>query len=132
LPERPGKTLALAPKTAIDINHNPCYAFSNIAPVSRGAADPNIHQSTRESLLAIIARFLVQSRSLSGSTFFWAVSSAVEHCFHTAGVTGSIPVPPTIKNSHLASFLRISKSFDRRWYGFPVQGTALYASFLLD
>src|SRR6267378_1371922 len=25
-----------------------------------------------------------------------AVSSAVEHCFHTAGVTGSIPVPPTI------------------------------------
>ncbi len=26
-----------------------------------------------------------------------AVSSAVEHCFHTAGVTGSIPVPPTIK-----------------------------------
>jgi uncharacterized LabA/DUF88 family protein len=26
----------------------------------------------------------------------WAVSSAVEHCFHTAGVTGSIPVPPTI------------------------------------
>ncbi len=25
----------------------------------------------------------------------WAVSSAVEHCFHTAGVTGSIPVPPT-------------------------------------
>jgi hypothetical protein len=31
---------------------------------------------------------------------FWmakrAVSSAVEHCFHTAGVTGSSPVPPTI------------------------------------
>ena len=27
---------------------------------------------------------------------FWrAVSSAVEHCLHTAGVTGSIPVPPT-------------------------------------
>ena len=25
----------------------------------------------------------------------WAVSSAVEHCLHTAGVTGSIPVPPT-------------------------------------
>jgi hypothetical protein len=24
-----------------------------------------------------------------------AVSSALEHCFHTAGVTGSIPVPPT-------------------------------------
>src|SRR5271156_1436726 len=30
-----------------------------------------------------------------------AVSSAVEHCFHTAGVTGSIPVPPTIKNQAL-------------------------------
>ena len=27
----------------------------------------------------------------------WAVSSAVEHCFHTAGVTGSIPVPPTTR-----------------------------------
>ena len=25
------------------------------------------------------------------------VSSAVEHCLHTAGATGSIPVPPTIK-----------------------------------
>ena len=25
----------------------------------------------------------------------WVVSSAVEHCLHTAGVTGSIPVPPT-------------------------------------
>ena len=24
-----------------------------------------------------------------------AVSSAVEHCFHTAGVSGSIPLPPT-------------------------------------
>src|SRR5690606_37680736 len=26
-----------------------------------------------------------------------AVSSAVEHCFHTAGVSGSIPLPPTTK-----------------------------------
>ena len=25
----------------------------------------------------------------------WVVSSAVEHCLHTAGVTGSNPVPPT-------------------------------------
>ena len=25
----------------------------------------------------------------------WAVSSVVEHCLHTAGVTGSNPVPPT-------------------------------------
>jgi hypothetical protein len=31
-----------------------------------------------------------------------AVSSAVEHCFHTAGVTGSIPVPPTTTTEHLA------------------------------
>ncbi len=30
-----------------------------------------------------------------------AVSSAGEHCFHTAGVTGSIPVPPTIKIKYL-------------------------------
>ena len=30
-----------------------------------------------------------------------AVSSAVEHCFHTAGVTGSIPVPPT-KSTHFS------------------------------
>jgi hypothetical protein len=39
----------------------------------------------------------------------WAVSSAVEHCFHTAGATGSIPVPPTIqkrrRNKDLGSFL---------------------------
>src|SRR3569832_1066483 len=28
-----------------------------------------------------------------------AVSSAVEHCFHTAGVAGSIPAPPIIISS---------------------------------
>ena len=33
----------------------------------------------------------------------WAVSSAVEHCLHTAGVTGSIPVPPTIFPGRLHS-----------------------------
>ena len=33
--------------------------------------------------------------NLRGHFPFRAVSSAVEHCFHTAGVTGSIPVPPT-------------------------------------
>src|SRR5581483_2999489 len=32
----------------------------------------------------------------------WAVSSAIEHCFHTAGATGSIPVPPTIQNKDLS------------------------------
>ena len=35
-----------------------------------------------------------------------AVSSAVEHCFHTAGVTGSIPVPPTIQNKYLEWLFR--------------------------
>lgn len=32
---------------------------------------------------------------MSGSATHRAVSSAVEHCLHTARVTGSIPVPPT-------------------------------------
>ena len=32
-------------------------------------------------------------------TLYWAVSSAVEHCLHTAGVTGSNPVPPTTPKS---------------------------------
>src|SRR3569833_3438466 len=30
-----------------------------------------------------------------------AVSSAVEHCFHTAGVAGSVPAPPTNKRSRV-------------------------------
>jgi hypothetical protein len=34
-----------------------------------------------------------------------AVSSAVEHCFHTAGVTGSIPVPPTTQRRSVLSLL---------------------------
>ena len=34
-----------------------------------------------------------------------AVSSAVEHCFHTAGVTGSSPVPPTNLFKYLATAL---------------------------
>ena len=33
--------------------------------------------------------------ALNYAPFEWAVSSAVEHCFHTAGVSGSIPLPPT-------------------------------------
>jgi hypothetical protein len=36
---------------------------------------------------------MLKSASPSG-----AVSSAVEHCLHTAGATGSIPVPPTSGN----------------------------------
>ena len=43
--------------------------------------------------------------------WFWAVSSAVEHCFHTAGVTGSIPVPPTtIKNGFCVTSDATSKT----------------------
>ena len=46
----------------------------------------------------------------------WAVSSAVEHCFHTAGVTGSIPVPPTNKlkvySGHMGNLRGIEKP---RW-----------------
>src|SRR5579859_3850045 len=34
------------------------------------------------------------------------VSSAVEHCLHTAGATGSIPVPPT-NNQYLIKLPRI-------------------------
>jgi hypothetical protein len=37
-----------------------------------------------------------------------AVSSAVEHCFHTAGVSGSIPLPPTIRGSGLCLIGRSS------------------------
>ena len=45
---------------------------------------------------------------------FRAVSSAVEHCLHTAGVAGSNPAPPTKKIKHLAErlgafFLPVSK-----------------------
>ena len=32
----------------------------------------------------------------TGLVWQWARSSAGEHCLHTAGVTGSIPVAPTI------------------------------------
>jgi hypothetical protein len=48
----------------------------------------------------------------------WAVSSAVEHCFHTAGVTGSIPVPPTIKINKLAKITPISVCPYGLRYGF--------------
>jgi hypothetical protein len=41
-------------------------------------------------------------RAIDLPAFEWAVSSAVEHCFHTAGATGSIPVPPT-RNQRLTS-----------------------------
>ena len=55
-----------------------------------------------------------------------AVSSAVEHCLHTAGVTGSIPVPPTIETEHetrtatgFAGFL---------FFGFPLSSSVQFCS----
>ena len=48
---------------------------------------------------ALAAKFALYSRApIDFASLKRAVSSAVEHCFHTAGATGSIPVPPTIKN----------------------------------
>ena len=48
-----------------------------------------------------------------------AVSSAVEHCFHTAGVTGSIPVPPTTYRQYIQTvtllFSRIKKTVGANW-----------------
>ena len=41
---------------------------------------------------------------------FRAVSSAVEHCLHTAGVAGSNPAPPTSKINDLRHF-RVAFSF---------------------
>ena len=35
-----------------------------------------------------------------------AVSSAVEHCLHTAGVIGSIPIPPTNKTKDLRNIVK--------------------------
>jgi hypothetical protein len=53
----------------------------------------------------------IDSRSLRpvhfARTVGWAVSSAVEHCFHTAGATGSIPVPPTMKSTGYAPLFQI-------------------------
>ena len=46
------------------------------------------------------------------------VSSAVEHCFHTAGVTGSIPVPSTIKLNYLCEFHKRLWSPHGHWSGF--------------
>jgi hypothetical protein len=44
-----------------------------------------------------VPAFVMATRGCHNFDGNWAVSSAVEHCFHTAGVTGSIPVPPTTK-----------------------------------
>ena len=40
-------------------------------------------------------RLTVSTLYSRAMTAGWAVGSAVEHCLDMAGVTGSIPVPPT-------------------------------------
>ena len=55
-----------------------------------------------------------------------AVSSAVEHCLHTAGVTGSIPVPRTNQASestfvcpgkhNFATWQRYASKIERQGY----------------
>jgi hypothetical protein len=43
----------------------------------------------------------------TGLVWQWARSSAGEHCLHTAGVTGSIPVAPTNFFKDLDDFHRL-------------------------
>ena len=40
----------------------------------------------------------IRTRGITLRALFGAISSAVEHCLHTAGVTSSILVSPTIKS----------------------------------
>ena len=60
-------------------------------------------------LMVMASRFSLQMRALRdvSTTSRRAVSSAVEHCSHTAGATGSIPVPPT--NNFPARVMRSSR-----------------------
>jgi hypothetical protein len=46
---------------------------------------------------------------------FRAVSSAVEHCFHTAGVTGSIPVPPTTHDFPIKTTTSVGVDWEMPW-----------------
>src|SRR4029078_4506251 len=59
----------------------------------------------------------------------WAVSSAVEHCFHTAGVTGSIPVPPTTFKTlpHVHSHALRAQSYRLTAYRRRADGAVLLA-----
>ncbi len=51
-------------------------------------------------------------KTLWHNRWFRVVSSAVEHCLHTAGATGSIPVPPTkINRSHRAILINSHASW---------------------
>jgi hypothetical protein len=56
-----------------------------------------------------------------------AVSSAVEHCFHTAGVTGSIPVPPTMITAARSGHIGLDWALDSLSY--PVHRGPLTARF---
>ncbi len=67
----------------------PAAAVRNLAECK--PVKPNVAVAAIDSMHVTRIRFPVP----------WAVSSAVEHCFHTAGVTGSIPVPPTIQRDNL-------------------------------
>src|SRR5690349_12847052 len=40
-----------------------------------------------------------------------AISSAGEHCLHTAGVTGSIPVSPTIQGYYYVAKKQVAKKY---------------------
>jgi len=54
---------------------------------------------------------------------------AVEHCFHTAGVTGSIPVPPTTRRQTLSSlFTPRRKSLYGPVYGLRRTGVTARAA----
>ena len=66
--------------------------------------DARVHRNrvagrlTKKSAVGVFTRqslFVIISFSPHPGSSFRVVSSAVEHCLHTAGVTGSIPVPPT-------------------------------------
>src|SRR6185312_12508536 len=58
----------------------------------------------------------IRTVRLPTRTWEWARSSAGEHRLHTAGVTGSIPVAPTIRRPgkalELLYFLPFSANFD--------------------
>ena len=54
-------------------------------------------QLAQESGKICTGQIILQPIVSDGLPTTWVVSSAVEHCLHTAGVTGSNPVPPTNK-----------------------------------
>jgi hypothetical protein len=62
----------------------------------------------------------------------WAVSSAVEHCLHTAGVVGSKPIPPTnrfrgLRRVGAAHFHLHGNPAERRLWNTPNPGISASA-----